>query len=311
MDFLRGWNLVASSFLKQGKTSGSSSEDLIHKNDKAILVEENIKGSIEEVWTENDTGDIMDLMETALTNVKKKLLTKLKRSSTQSSEQVDIVKKEEMEVERLEDFISSVQTNTMEVVEEINSVMQIIAEVTTEDTEVDADIPEIDPADTRVGFILGTAQDNEARENWQRLMRKLSTKRKKSIKRKSKRNTRKFEDSESTVCMNPQVSSNFNEHNTYDFYTNENDEEDCIPEDWKPDFIPTYAKEGMHLKNNQPDLIPVDVEEHYHDEDYTEEVSSPHPQVRKRMNTIPQTRRSENRRYLRKQLVELHRQSWA
>ena len=126
----------------------------------------------------------MDLMETALSNVKRKLLTKLRKNSNeyQRPEEEDVVKKEEMEVERLEDFISSVQTNTMEVVEEINSVMQIIAEVTTEDNEVDESIPEIDPSDTTVGNILSNSQDSEAKENWQRLMRKLTTKRKKQWK---------------------------------------------------------------------------------------------------------------------------------
>merc|ERR1719369_1964724 len=188
MDFFKGWNLVALPFSKQGKSSSSSEESNINDEKTNVAEAMERKNIEEEVWTENDTGDIMDLMETALSNVKRKLLTKLRKNSNeyQRPEEEDVVKKEEMEVERLEDFISSVQTNTMEVVEEINSVMQIIAEVTTEDNEVDESIPEIDPSDTTVGNILSNAQDSEAKENWQRLMRKLTTKRKRSIKRKPK-----------------------------------------------------------------------------------------------------------------------------
>ena len=172
-----------------GKNKPSSSNESLTKVEKSNAVGKNKISTDDEevVWTENDTGDIMDLMETALNNVKKKLLSKLKRGSPQL-EQEDVVKKEEMEVERLEDFISSAQVNTLDVVEEINSVMQIIAEVTLEspddETEITEEIPDITPSDTTVGKILGNAQDSEAQENWQRLMRKLSTKRKKSIKRK-------------------------------------------------------------------------------------------------------------------------------
>ena len=73
--------------------------------------------------------------------------------------------------------------------------MQMIAEVTVDsadvDIEVSEEIPDITPSDTRVGKILEDEQDNKAQENWQRLMRKLSTKRKKSIKRKSKKSQMK------------------------------------------------------------------------------------------------------------------------
>jgi len=308
MDFMRGWNLVASTFLKQGRSSESISGE-----GKSNVVEANKiskKDEIEEVvWTENDTGDIMDLMETALNNVKKKLLTKLKRNNAQV-EQEDVVKKEEMEVERLEDFISSVQTNTLNVVEEINSVMQIIAEVTTDNADSDMQgtegIPDINPAETTVGQILGNDQDSEAKENWQRLMSKLSTKRKKSMKRKSKRSQMITEDLENPVCMNPQVSSYYN-----DVDTNDKDDEDSIPDDWKPDFIPPRNNSKQNYKNNQPDVIPVDVDERCQSEDDEETAPPPYPEVRKRINTMPQTRRSENRRYLRRQIVELHRQSWA
>ena len=299
MDFFRGWNLVPLSFSKQGK-SFSSSEESNSKVEKTTVGEVRERKNIEEeVWTENDTGDIMDLMETALSNVKRKLLTKLRKNSTeyQRPEEEDVVKKEEMEVERLEDFISSVQTNTMEVVEEINSVMQIIAEVTTEDNEVDENIPEIDPSDTTVGNILSHAQDSEAKENWQRLMRKLTTKRKRSMKRKPKRNDTKFDDSENPVCMNPQVYPSLDDCSTSNVDTNDNVEEDCIPEDWKPDFIPSNNKDRAHLKNDQPDVIPVEVHEDIdddYDDDDAEEVSSPYSETKRRM-TIPQTRRSENR----------------
>ena len=296
MDFFKGWNLVASPFSKQEKSSSYSEESGSKDEETNVAEAKERKNLEEEIWTENDTGDIMDLMETALTNVKKKLLTKLRRSSTekQSPDHVDVVKKEEMEVERLEDFISSVQTNTMEVVEEINSVMQIIAEVTTEDNEVDENTPEIDPSDTTVGSILSNAQDSEAKENWQRLMRKLTTKRKRSIKRKPKRNEKKFDDSENPVCMNPQVYPSLDNHNTFDFDTTDIVEDDCIPEDWKPDFIPSNSMDGAHLKNNQPDVIPVEVNEDSNYDNNAEEGSSPYSETKRRM-TIPQTRRSENR----------------
>jgi predicted nucleic acid-binding Zn-ribbon protein len=105
MDFLRGWNLVASTFMKQRRNSGTSSSDeslsilekanvtgknkpsssneSLTKVEKSNAVGKNKISTDDEevVWTENDTGDIMDLMETALNNVKKKLLSKLKRGS--------------------------------------------------------------------------------------------------------------------------------------------------------------------------------------------------------------------------------------
>ena len=275
-----------------GKNKSSSSDESLTKVEKSNAVGKNKISTDDEevVWTENDTGDIMDLMETALTNVKKKLLSKLKRGSPQL-EQEDVVKKEEMEVERLEDFISSAQVNTLNVVEEINSVMKIIAEVTLEspddEIEITEEIPDITPSDTTVGKILGNAQDSEAQENWQRLMKKLSTKRKNSIKRKSKRSQINAEE---PVCMNPQVFTAYTDKDTDD-----NDEEDCIPDDWKPDFIPPRNKQRQNNKYNQPDVIPVDVDEDLPDEDEESPAPPPYPEVRKRMNTIPVTRRSENR----------------
>ena len=73
-----------------------------------------------------------------------------------------------------------------------------------------------------------------------------------------------------------------------DFDTIENEDEDCIPDDWKPDFIP--SRDRLNKKSNQPDVIPVDVGEQYQEEVRMEEVPP-----RRRINSIPQSRRSENR----------------
>ena len=66
-----------------GKNKSSSSNESLTKVEKSNAVGKNKISTDDEevVWTENDTGDIMDLMETALTNVKKKLLSKLKRAA--------------------------------------------------------------------------------------------------------------------------------------------------------------------------------------------------------------------------------------
>ena len=304
---------MMSPFMKQSRNS--SSEDLQNvpgKSSNAVpelsAAEEqnditNKIGKDEEiedvVWTEDDTSDIMDLMETALNNVKMKLLSKLKRKSTQP-EQVDVVKKEEMEVERLEDLISTAQDSTLNVVEEINSVMQIIAEVTVDsadvDKEVSEEIPDITPSDTRVGKILADEQDNKAQENWQRLVRKLATKRKKSIRWKSKRSQMNDNVPDDKACMNPQVPDN---DDTSEVDAVDNDEEDCIPDDWKPDFIPPSFNNKRQLnKFNQPDVVPVDVDNNLGDEDdddNDEAAPPPYTVTIRRQNTLPLTRRSENR----------------
>ena len=279
MDFLKGWNLVASHFMKQGRKS----ETPLQKNNISSSKEDDIevptttnnairKDSEDIVWTENDTGDMMDLMETALNNMKKKVLLKLRRNSSVDTE--DVVEKEEKEVERLENFVSSAQVNTLNVVEEINSVMQIIAEVTTNSEDTSScteEIPEITPTETTVGKILETSNDRTAQENWQRLMSKLSEKRKKSIKRrKHKRPANEFEMEDKNE-------------------TSQVHEEDLIPDDWKPDFIPVTRTKVNNDAYNQPDVIPRDV-----DTEMEKQSKSKHKPM-KRTYTLPVTRRSENR----------------
>jgi len=304
MDFLKGWNLVASHFTKQGRKSETSLQNNISsskEDDIEVSTTTNNakrKDSEDIVWTDNDTGDMMDLMETALNNMKKKVLLKLRRNSSVDTE--DVVEKEEKEVEQLENFVSFAQVNTLNVVEEINSVMQIIAEVTTnceDTTSCTEEIPEITPTETTVGKILETSNDRTAQENWKRLMSKLSDKRKKSIKRrKHKRPAIEFEREDK---------NNFEGLDSNAFQTPEVHEEDLIPDDWKPDFIPVTRTRVNSDAYNQPDVIPRDV-----DTDMEKQSQSKYKQM-KRTYTLPVTRRSENRRYLQKQIGILHRQSWS
>ena len=80
-------------------------------------------------WTERDTQSMMDLMEVALKRVKEKLKNKRKAGCEDEGLGEDI------EVEQLEDQVLEATNETMTVLKEITSVMQVIAEVTIEEHE--------------------------------------------------------------------------------------------------------------------------------------------------------------------------------
>ena len=80
-------------------------------------------------WTEKDTQSMMDLMEVALKRVKEKLKNKRKAGCEDEGLGEDI------EVEQLEDQVLEATNETMTVLKEITSVMQVIAEVTIEEHE--------------------------------------------------------------------------------------------------------------------------------------------------------------------------------
>ena len=95
--------------------AGSSNKD----DSKEKLVEE--KELEIEDWTDKDTTDLIDIMETALNKVKKGLSRKLgklggKRNSSQSIETIS-------SVDSLETFVNDAQTKTVHVVSEINKGM--------------------------------------------------------------------------------------------------------------------------------------------------------------------------------------------
>ena len=84
---------------------------------------------------------------------------------------------------------------------------------------------EISEDNTVVGDVLLDHEDHEARENWRRLVRKLSLKRSKSKKKKEASSEEKKTDLEDVST-----------------------DEDEIPEDWQPDFMPSFS--------SIPDVVP-------------------------------------------------------
>ena len=144
-------------------------------------------------WTEKDTNKMMDLMEVALQRVKEKLVKKRKVGME------DEGLEEEMEVEQLEDQVLAATNETMTVLKEITSVMQVIAEVTIqeheeeekgdegsneafEEEEEDEDEEEEVLEEGVVGEAL--AGEPEA-DQWTGLVRRLSTKRSQRRRKKS------------------------------------------------------------------------------------------------------------------------------
>ena len=97
------------------------------------ILEQNLKAKKQKrkmnKWTEKDTNNMMDLMEVALQRVKEKMAKKRKVGLE------DEGLEEEMEVEQLEDQVLAATNETMTVLKEITSVMQVIAEVTIEEHE--------------------------------------------------------------------------------------------------------------------------------------------------------------------------------
>ena len=96
-----------------------------------ILKKQNFETKKKKVkkWTERDTQSMMDLMEVALKRVKEKLKNKRKAGCEDEGLGEDI------EVEQLEDQVLEATNETMTVLKEITSVMQVIAEVTIEEHE--------------------------------------------------------------------------------------------------------------------------------------------------------------------------------
>ena len=67
-------------------------------------------------WTEGDTGELMDIMETALTRVRRRIATKLGRLGRGGSQS-------SLGEPSLESLVTSAHTSTLGVVEEINNGM--------------------------------------------------------------------------------------------------------------------------------------------------------------------------------------------
>ena len=111
-------------------------------------------------------------------------------------------------------------------------VMQIMAQVTvsltSEQEEELEDVEDISDSDTVVGRLLEEDQDNRGKENWRKLVRKLSNKR-----------NRKESAGKSKTTVEER----------------EEEEEDNIPEDWRPDFIPRDWEVAESQQQQQPDLV--------------------------------------------------------
>ena len=112
--------------------------------------------------------------------------------------------------------------------------MKMMAEVTVEMSanEADGSEPDISEDNTVVGDVLAAEEDHEAKENWKRLVRKLSDKRRKSIKKKKEMELPE-QDHENVFEMEVEASE---------------EEDDDIPDDWMPDLKPNYF--------NIPDVVP-------------------------------------------------------
>ena len=163
------------------------------------ILEQNLKAKKQKMakrkkdkWTEKDTNKMMDLMEVALQRVKEKLVKKRKVGME------DEGLEEEMEVEQLEDQVLAATNETMTVLKEITSVMQVIAEVTIREHEEE----EKDNEDSNEAFeeeedeeeeeevleegVVGEALAGEPEaDQWTGLVRRLSTKRSQRRRKKS------------------------------------------------------------------------------------------------------------------------------
>ena len=73
-----------------------------------------------EDWTEKDTSDLMDIMETALTKVKKGLRNKLGKLSSGGKKSTHHSNDTLNSLDSLESFVHKAQANTVHVVSEIN-----------------------------------------------------------------------------------------------------------------------------------------------------------------------------------------------
>ena len=115
--------------------------------------------------------------------------------------------------------------------------MKVMAEVTVdlgEENTSDDEESELAEDNTVVGELLED-DESEAKENWQRLVRKLSQKKKKSIKKK-KANDTKDDEVQEIVLQDDEV-----EEIVVD--------EDDVPDDWQQDYVSRY---------DIPDVVPVE-----------------------------------------------------
>merc|ERR1711915_1007733 len=196
-------------------------------------------------WTEEDTKTMLDLMETALVNVKKAVKTQPfnKVPSTSPDDH-------EKTVESLESIVRQIEFRTKNVVEEINSVMQLIAEVSGDNDEPPEDIPDIEESSLNVGNAL--SNDENAKKEWNNLVRKLSTKRKKSVKKRPR-------EQKVSVDPNPHIRDSttseeeVTDKSDYTLSEEDNSEGAKMVDDKKPDFIP---QEKESFTSDPPDVIP-------------------------------------------------------
>ena len=164
MDFMKGWNMMqffmgqkkSLSSTKNKAKETSTSEEEANEKEKFIETKEVVESS---VWTENDTNDLMDIMESVLNIVKRKI--ELEQGN------------EENENERLEELVESVQA----INDEINSVMMLISDITSESLNGDPrsfiNISDLKRSDSSMGKVLDEAQDKTNYEKLKSLSEKL------------------------------------------------------------------------------------------------------------------------------------------
>ena len=135
-EFERKSNMSLFESLFSNMWSWQTRSDGEKKSDPNKILEQNLKAKKQKMakkkkdkWTDKDTNNMMDLMEVAMERVKEKLVKKRKVGLE------DEGLEEEMEVEQLEDQVLAATNETMTVLKEITSVMQVIAEVTIEEHE--------------------------------------------------------------------------------------------------------------------------------------------------------------------------------
>ena len=112
---------------------------------------------------------------------------------------------------------------------------QVTVSLTSEQEEELESVEDISDSDTVVGRILEEDEDGQrSKENWRKLVRKLSNKRKRKGSA-GRGKTAGQEDKEEREDKE------------------EDKEEDNIPEDWRPDFIPRDWE--VARQTQQPDLV--------------------------------------------------------
>ena len=116
--------------------------------------------------------------------------------------------------------------------------MKIMTEVTVEAEGGETDSSEEVSEEGAVGLFLAGEGDTSSRDSWARLVRKLSSKRRRSRRRRR-------QDGEDVVEVEAE-----------DEAEDEEDEDD-VPDDWKPDFIPKHEPHSCP----QPDVVPTNLPE--------------------------------------------------